>query len=289
MPTTAEPSKAQQGQLNIDIKKHFDDIRDMYASSASRNTINALIFGDYGTGKTWGLRYARGPVLIHSFDPGGAKNLRDAVEEGKVLVDSRFEEEDPSSPSAFREWEKEFRRLEKEGIFNHIGTYVIDSLTTFGDALMNEILKANGRAPSSRGVNLNHRRGQTVAIPELRDYQIQMVTLAQELGICCSLPCDFIATAHLDYDKDEHTGKVLALPMLTGKLKQRVPALFDEVYIAQSVSKASGNNEFRYLTTTDGMFRGRTRLPKIEKYEDQNISKMLKKAGYSWEEHPYFN
>ena len=277
-------------RLDLDLKEHFDKIRSQYETSSSKNTFNALIMGDPGSGKTFGMRHARGPVLIHSFDSGGSKGLQKYIDLGRVIVDTSFENDDPSSPTAFRKWEEEFMRLNDSGAFESIGTYVIDSLSSMSDSLMNAVLHANGRAPRKGKVGLNHRSGNIVAIPELRDYQIQMVTLVQELALCTAIPCDFIAIAHLKYDKDEVTGKRSAGPNLTGQLTTRIPGLFDEVLIATSKA-TSGDAEYSYLTQTDGLLQGRTRLGAegvFKKYEPQNLQTLLKKAGFDITDKPLF-
>ena len=280
---------ATRKYLDIDIREHFNSVRDMYATSASKNTVNILLLGDAGSGKTYSLRTARGPVLIHSFDPGGSKGLKEDVEKGRVIVDSRFEEEDPMNPTAFRAWEEEFRKLYNSGVFDHVGTYVIDSLTMFSQALMNAVLAANGRAPDDKSVKL-FSKDNALGIPQLRDYQIQMTTVAQQLGICASLPCDFVLTSHLEYKQDETTGKILALPMVTGKLAQKLPQLFDEIYV-MNVKTMSNSNEYRFLTEPDGMLKGRTRMGsggKFERFEPADFKKLLKKAGFDTEDKPLF-
>jgi ABC-type phosphate transport system ATPase subunit len=54
----------------------FDRVKQYYADEAERQqTLNALICGDSGSGKTSLLRTCRRPILVHSFDPGGNKGL----------------------------------------------------------------------------------------------------------------------------------------------------------------------------------------------------------------------
>jgi hypothetical protein len=74
-------------------------------------SFNALIYGSMGSGKTNITRTCRGPVLIHSFDPGGTKTVRDEIEKGKIYADTRFEIEDPFKPTAFVLWDKTYHRL----------------------------------------------------------------------------------------------------------------------------------------------------------------------------------
>ena len=140
------------------ILSEFKNIRDNYNKSRAKDYFNSLIYGYMGTGKTTILGTARKPVLIHSFDPGGEKVLVDQIKKGEVMVNSSFQHEDAKRPTTYRSWEKEFDRLRHmEGFFESIGTYALDSVTTWSEALMNAILKSNGRA---------------AGIPQMQDYLV---------------------------------------------------------------------------------------------------------------------
>ena len=257
----------------IDIDAEFSKIRDIYAADSEQKAFNALIYGDFGTGKTWSLRTCPKPVLIHSFDPGGARGLQDMARTGEVLIDARFEQESSKKPTAYGMWEKEFDRLRTTDFFEGIGTYVIDSVTTWGDALMNEILRKANRAGT---------------VPQIQDYLIQMLTIRDVIHVCTGLPCNFIALGHITIDKDETTGKIESGPLLTGKLSQKLPLLFDEVYVSTAKSKPSGV-EYKFITQSNGYYKARSRLSgagKLEMYEDQDIKGILKKTGYPHEDKP---
>jgi len=92
--------------MPLDIQKELSELQTMYKDNARTNSFNALIYGAMGTGKTNIARTCRKPVLIHSFDPGGTKTVRDEVEKGTVYVDNRFENEDAMNPTAFAAWDK---------------------------------------------------------------------------------------------------------------------------------------------------------------------------------------
>lgn len=256
--------------------EEFRKVRDLYRTQSQEKNFNALIYGDTGTGKTYGLRTARKPVLVHSFDPGGSRSIADLVETGEVIVDARWELEDAKSPTAYKAWETEFDRLRKLGIFDTVGTFVIDSITTWSEAMMNYILKKNGRA------------GET---PQLQDYLVQMLTIRDVIKVATGLPCDFIAIGHINMDKDEVTGKMTSSPLVTGKLSSRLPLLFDEVYVTEAKEKAQGI-EYTYLTRNNGLLKARSRLApkaKLETREPQDIKSILKRAGYEYQDKPLLN
>lgn len=260
--------------MPIDIKKEFADIQAMYSSQAQQSTYNALVYGDFGTGKTALIRTGRRPIHIDSFDPGGTKTIRDEIKEGWILADTRYEVEDPMKPTAFELWDKEYARRKREGYFDHIGTYMIDSATTWASAAMNVILKKAGRLGGP---------------PYQQDYLPAMSMIENAIKDMVTLPCDVILTAHLDVDKDEATGRMFVGPLFVGKLKQRIPLLFDELYCAQ-VKKSAAGEQYTLLTKSDGIFKARTRLGKggiYQAQEEPNIKLLLKKAGYSTEDKPY--
>jgi len=272
-----------------DIKEEFERMRDRYKKDAEKQGFNALIYGDFGTGKTYMLHTAPKPVLVHSFDPGGTKSLRTWIEKGDVLVDTQFERDGNSvgDPEAYIAWEKEFNRLRQAGVFEHIGTYVLDSITTMSESMMSAIMvrgtaKGTSRTPYHKDIK--------TFIPQLQDYLVQQYTLRDLLNVCCGLPCNFIATGHIDRTTDEVSGKIIASPMIAGKYAQKIPMLFDEVYITD-VKETSKGSEYRLLTESKGMYRARSRLAAshpIETYEEQNIEEILRKCNYTMKDKPLY-
>ena len=261
--------------MALDITKEIGDLMAMYEEDQRNFSFNAIVYGDLGSGKTHLLRTCRRPIFIHSFDPGGSKTLRldKGFMNGEIIVDTRYENEIAKTPTAYAKWEKEFDRLMKAGFFSNVGTYVIDSATTWADALMNEVLKKNGRAAGT---------------PQQMDWMVQMNTIRDAMKAFCTLPCDCVLTAHIDYSKDEATGRLLGQPMFTGKLKQKIPLLFDEIYAMQTKDTSKGT-EYSLLTKGTSMLVARSRLGTggtFEQYEVPDVKMLLKKAGINREDLP---
>lgn len=253
--------------MSLNVQTEFEEIRKMYDSAAYNKTFNAIIYGDMGSGKTNLLRTCRKPVLVHSFDPGGTKTIRDEIVAGSIVVDSRFEQEDPKDPKAFDLFDKEYHRLKKGGMFDQIGTYAIDSATTWAASAMNLVLKKAGRPG-----------GQ----PFQQDYLPAMTMIENAIRDMTGLPCDCVLICHEDVDKDEGSGRMFVGPLFVGKLKVRVPALFDEVYHAEA-KETSGSVVYSLLTRSTGLYKARTRLGKggiFDVREVQDIKALLKKAGF---------
>jgi len=257
--------------MSLDIKMEMAALNTMYDNNPMSKTFKALVYGPMGSGKTNLTRTCRRPVLIHSFDPGGTKTVRDEIKAGWMAADIRFETEISEKPTAFAAWDAEYERLKKGGIFENLGTYVLDSATTWSQAAMNATMKKAGRAGGT---------------PQQNDYLPTMVMLEAAIKDMNSLPCDILLIAHEDVEKDEATGKMRIGPAFIGKLKQRIPILFDEIYYAATKEISSGVS-YTLLTRSTGLYQARTRLGKggiFETYEEQDIKKLLKKAGYSTED-----
>lgn len=255
----------------LDIATEFSAIQARYKSDPRQSTFNALLLGNGGTGKTYSIRTARKPVLLHSFDPGGSKSLRVEVEKGEVTVDSRFETEIRQTPTAYNMWEQEFHRLKNGGVFSQIGTYCVDSLTTFSDAVIYELLKRSGRPG-----------GQL----QKQDWGTFLNNMKDVISTILNIPCDVIVTGHLTLSQDEATGKTQAGLLIGGQSKDRLPLLFDELYIA-TAKEGAKNVEYKFLTANTGYYTARTRIGsggKFDLYEEPNWKNLLKKAGLSTED-----
>ena len=275
--TDKNSSKKQE----INPADKFFELREQYQKASEKRGINELWYGDFGTGKTWSLHTCPKPVFVHSFDPGGSVTLQPWIETGEVIVDDRFETEDASDPSAYKAWEREFNKLRKTDFFEHIGTYAIDSLTTMSESLMNAAMKGN-KDQKPRNSELR------VSIPQLTDYQVQQFTIRDFLNLMCGLPCNFVCTGHIDRTTDEVTGKVIATPMITGKLAQKIPLLFDEVYVSDYKSTSKGP-EYHFKIQPSGIYRTRSRLAskgQLDATEPQDMCKILDKVGHPYEHKP---
>lgn len=246
--------------------------------------INVLIGGKSGSGKTTILNTCRQPVLVDSFDPGGTRSIiknlyhPERNPKGFIHADTRYEDEEASSAKAFRKWEQEFEIRKKNNVFDSVGTYCIDSATTWTEAMMNEILRAQGR-PAKRQLSARSAKDQS-GLPLIQDYQIQMNCLRDYIKVLTALPCDFILTCHVDLQKDELTGQILGEFMITGKMKHKLPIFFDEVYIMDNQMSSSGIT-YRLMTRNSGRFEAKSRIgaSNFSTYEEPDIMALRKKAG----------
>lgn len=286
--TEIVPTNTNQEDRNfLEIKAEADRLRQTFIEDPRQNSFNLLLLGESGSGKTILCSTARYPIHIDSFDPGGTKALMSLVKEGKAVVDSRWESEDPTKAvitktsgapgkeHAFPAWKKEFERRVRIGYFEHFGTYILDSCTTWSMAIMNWILDKEGIP------------GQAPRFT--KDYGPQKIEIQNMIKKMLDLPCDFILTGHLEADKDEVTGRIKYKFMTTGKAEVIIPLQFDEIWTCIAEAKGQGV-EYKVLTAKNGAYPGATRIgkDKFDTFEKPDIHYLLKKANRSAADKPLF-
>lgn len=254
----------------LDVKVELQKLREMYTADIAQDTYNCLLLGESGTGKTLSTETMRKPVLIHSFDPGGTKTIRRAIAAGSIIADTRYEHDSTKNPTAYNLWEDEFERLRAGGFFNDIGTYVIDSFTTWLECLKTMTAKKQGRS------NL---------ILQLQDWQVVGNVMRDMVKLCTALPCDFVCTGHLTAEKDEVTGRIKATIAAPPSLQTQLPILFDELYIAES-SETSEGIKYSFITQNTGKYQCLTRIGRdvFSLREEPDFKALLKKAGLNAED-----
>jgi len=282
--------------MPYDAKSELKRVKDYYSNDPLQKRFSALICGGIGSGKTYLARTARKPIHIDSFDPGGTKSVEDLIitdknPNGCIMADTRWEKEDPYNPSVFKEWMRTTDIRIEQGYFDMFGTYMLDSLSTFGDAVMNYQL-ADPYTLSKKPAE--NRAGQ---LPQFRvDYQPQKINIINRIKKLMSLPCDFILTAHLK-EIEEVTGmtkegepikRLIYRMLVTGQAVITVPLQFDELYVILGKETSSGV-EREMLVEAQGKYIARSRLRKnmkLENREKPDIKALLKKIGLNWEDKP---
>lgn len=207
-----------------------------------------LIQGDSGSGKTVFAAGFPTPLYVADFD-------------GKISSAAAFYANQPerlakidydSFPNATREARpfasfytrlQQHRQLVGSGTFPY-KTYVIDSLTTLVDSLMQEIMTS---MPSNKRMSAG-----TVQVPMLSDYNVLSGYFKQTLNQILSLPCNVIVTAHVQLNKDEMTGEIFREPLLPGKLAKFLPVVFEEVYRAFTIQKDGQTGYFAQTQSANG-------------------------------------
>jgi len=261
------------------IKQEAEKIRKMYEEDPRNATFNAIIHGPIKVGKTSLLRTCPKPVLVHSFDPGGTDVLKDMIATGEILADTQYESENPFKPKACRLWEDSFNYLYQKNFFNHIGTFVIDSMTTWAQVIMYEVIRRAALKKKDRNPG---------EAPREQDWLPQMAFIENYMRKFLSLPCNCILLGHSDQPKDREGNATGDLGiMITGKLRERVPALFSEIYYLRMKDFKAETREL-LVKPVYGIQVG-TRLGnrgKLDKIEEPDIKKIMKKVGLDASDKP---
>jgi len=250
--------------------------RDMYKEQKMGNTVTALVMGLFGTGKTSLIGTGVRPILIDSFDPKGTVVLQrkyaDEIESGNIIIRTYWNERS-SRPTEYSRWERQWEEDIRTNFLDRFGTYAIDSLTTFLDALSNEVARRKGRS-----------EGQLA----IQDYKIIYNTIKDIIKLSSSCDCNFILTAHLVDEKDELTGEITAQMDSYKSMKSQIPLLFTEKWVLLNIQKSKGL-EHVLLTEDYKRFRASSQLGSggvFEAQEEPDLKKLLEKAGFSTEDKP---
>jgi len=255
------------------IQEEARRVAQQYKDDPRQDSVNVLLLGETGSGKSHFATTCRRPIHMDVFDPGGIKHLKPEIEKGWIIPDTSWEGDDPFSPDRYMKWKATMEKRLKMGYFNHMGTCFLDSATMWSASIMNDILKKDGRAGTPP--KFTH------------DYAPQKVEIVNWIKRLMKLPCDFILTGHLEGQKDDVTGAISYRFMTTGKGDVIIPLEFDEIWVADTVKKSSGV-EYRIITQRTGPYLAATRLGrgKFDIYEKPDMEYLMKKAGRKFEHKP---
>lgn len=218
--------------------------------------IDILVYGGSGTGKTHfaGTFNKAGEVFFFDFD-GGMRTLRGWDNISFITITETL-----PRPTGWSEFSRLLPQVEKDVIEGKYNTVVIDSLTTLGDAALNSVMHQNNKV------------GQQPTFPEWGE---QMRRIKMTVDRVLTWRCNVILTAHEEFNKDEVTGKVWCLPMVTGKLSNRIGINFDEVYHL-SVEGTKDKTEYSMLTRADRYYTAKSRLGYDKAYVESGYETVKK-------------
>lgn len=273
----------------LDIVAEAEKLKAIYASDPRNEVGHFLVIGEKGSGKSSLIATCPKPILMHSFDPGGTKvvAIKECIARGELIADTRFEVDSMRDPKAYMLWETEFNRLLNIGFFHHIGTYAFDSITTFFQCLIWQVLKKEGRMlPDMTTKTVTEgAQGKGMRIQDWGTVLNHAVDLTRRFSL---LPCHTIILGHVGKDKNEVTGELVNELLLPGQSKDQIPIAVEELYVARKRYTSKGVEHY-LLTNDDGSWRATTRMGGggvFSREEEPNIQALLKKAGRPWEDKP---
>lgn len=225
-------------------------------------TINVLIYGKSGVGKT---------TLAASADavPAMRKVLFVDIEAGALSIRKTPYKVDRIQVKSFDDLLKVYQVL-KSGAHDY-QTVIVDSLTEMQVLIMGKIMVEMLADPDNSDRDAD--------IPSLREWGKNEVRVLRMLRNFRDLPMNVIFTALETEEKDPKNGKLMKYPDLPGKLKRKVPAIFDNVlyyYI-----KEDGDVQRRMILTTAtsniiAKNRGSDELPTLLEVKTVNVEAGMK-------------
>lgn len=228
-----------------------------------------LLLGDTGTGKTSQITTLPGRTFAYLFDPNAILSLsgHDVDYEEfyadrlnlsvKSLTKGKGDSNSTFSSKVFYDWEINFQKKIEEGFFDNYENIVFDSATTFLDLIMDRVLTINGRAGSW---------------PQQDDYGPQMQSFVNVCRTLTSLNKVVFMTGHVELKKDELAGRIFREPMMTGKLKKKIPLLFSDIFVTEVEADGRGGKKHRIMTIPDRITTSvRTSVKGLQAYEDVTI------------------
>jgi hypothetical protein len=230
-----------------------------------------LMLGDTGSGKTTQFLTLPGKKFLYIFDPNALLSLRGHdIDYEEYLPDrlnlsvrSLSKDKGGDKTTAhnnmmYQEWEKDFNAKVNEGFFDQYDVIGLDSATTFLDLIMDRILTINGRA------------GQW---PQQDDYGPQMVAFTNVCRTLTSMRKTLYMTGHLEMKQDELSKRIYIQPMMTGRLRNKIPLLFSDVFVADTSNDGKGNITHTMQTVPDRITKSiRTSFKGLEPFEDVTLN-----------------
>jgi hypothetical protein len=272
---TSTPSAPIMKMSREDAVEALAKIRSQYLDIVNVEQYTALVMGIFGTGKTTLLRTARKPIIINSFDPTGTLVLRRLIQSGDVFVRPYWNEV-WKHPTEYKRWETDWNKDMNSGFLKEIGTYCIDTATTFISALV------NWWCTSRKNVD---------SLPYLNDYPGIYALFTDIIKRTASTGVDFILTGHLSLDPSDDISKQNIAQLHTYKgLRTEIPILFTEKYVIHA-DGFGDKVDYQLLTAPKGRFHASTQLGGdglLNPIEKPDIKHILKKVGMSYEDKEIF-
>lgn len=251
------------------------------ASNATQDTAHRfLILGDTGSGKTTQLLTLPGKKFAYLFDSNALLSLRGYdIDYEEFLPDrlnlnvhSLSKDKGGDKVTSFKnnlyqEWQKDFEDRLNDGFFDAYDVIAMDSATTFLDLVLDRITTINGRA------------GQW---PQQDDYGPQMMAFTNVCRTLISMGKTVYMTGHMEMKQDELSKRIFRQPMMTGRLRTKIPLLFSDIFIAEAENDGKGKIHHKLQTVPDRITTTvRTSIKGLEPFEDVTLdfSKPMEEQG----------
>src|SRR5258708_3023791 len=208
-----------------------------------------LLLGATGTGKTSQFLTLPGKKFAYLFDPNALLSLRgydieyETFYPEMVSLDVKSLKKETSGDQvmgrkgseAYLKWEKDFDKKVSEKFFDQFDVIGMDSCPTFLDLIMDRVLTINGRP------------GQW---PQQDDYGPQMVVFTNVVRTLTGMGKMIFFTGHHENKQDELTQRIFFQPLMTGRLREKIPLLFSDIFCTTVEQDQKGKVQYNIQTVS---------------------------------------
>ena len=234
------------------------------SENAPQHPRRILLYGEFGTGKSYSLRTIPEPhrgVYILDLDKGtsGISGVGKAGDFRGFHPDKMGMVGRKEAPVAYEQCKDKLQALHKSGD-NAIRTIVIDSFTELYASILDWVLYSNNKALDSP--------------PSQPDYGIALRLAIKFVEALCEMRKNIIVICHESTHQNDVTGVVKITPAMTGQLAVRLPGYFDEV-LHCGVKGRGDKAEYIWETRPTGLAVARTRNPSLSPVIPQDFAGLL--------------
>lgn len=228
-----------------------------------------LVLGDTGGGKTTQFLTLPGKKFLYCFDSNALLSIKghDVDYEEflpdrlnlsvKSLSKDKGDKTTNHQNTMYVEWEKDFDERVRDGFFDPYNVIGIDSGTTLLDLIMDRVLTINARGGSW---------------PQQDDYGPQMNIFTNIIRTFTSMGKTFYMTGHLEYKQEELSKRIFRQPLMTGRLRVKIPLLFSDIFIAEARNEGKGDITHVLQTVPDKITTTvRTSIKGLDPFEDVTL------------------
>lgn len=232
-----------------------------------------LIAGYMGSGKSTQFLTLPGKKFAYVFDPNALQTFKGhdidyeafmpevddldlSVKTLKANVGDKPRGGRRPEPLTYIHWEEDFEKRLESRFFDNYDWLGFDSFTNFLEIIMDRTQYLSGRLGKQ---------------PEQSDWAAQMITCQNVWRVISSLKCGVYATAHLELRQNDTSKKIYNHLMITGRLRVRIPQLFNNVWAAHADIDEKGKPIFEMQTYPDKEFPTIRTQFKTSAYEDVTI------------------
>ncbi len=198
-------------------------------------TYKILLAGDTGSGKTSQFETMPGPRYAHIFDPAAHNSL--TLKEGEydnffpspsdlsIMPRKDHAGEKGKAPSLYVRWATKFQQQVNSGFFDNVGSFMLDSATLLGLALLSHQRFLGGK-------------------DERRDHLLAGEVMVEALWLVFTLPCHVLVTMHTKHVEEKvgeaKTGRTTNRLTVPGASQLMLPRLTSACLYTSLVESKAG-------------------------------------------------